>query len=435
MWYLDKHTLHGKAVDKPLKNNSIRKIKDAIPIDSSPPDNGGLGTADTFRIENRGLSEKLDGNVARRRAPKVETVVWDSELPAFGLRLRPSGHKSWIVRFRERGVQRFRTLGTTEKMSVHEARREVGKILRGLALDGLPQKPARRAQVELTFEEFAPDFIRCCSGRWKPSTTTRNRRAVSQDILPFFGALSVSRAEPSDVARWRDAMAGQPAAFNRAVPVLSALFQQAEVMGHRRRGSNPCKGVARYKRKLPERYLSPAEYRSLAAALRDGETEFPEAVQIIRLLIYTGARRSEIAGLRWEWVKPPRIFLPESKTGAKVIYLNAPAVALLAHLRGDRTHGLIFPSARRPDRPCNPAGGWIRIRERAGLSDVRIHDLRHSFASVAIRDGYSLTVIGKLLGHALPETTARYAHLADDVVSEAASRICASIAEKMGVVA
>jgi hypothetical protein len=104
---IDKHTLHGKAVDKPFKNNRIRKIKDAIPIDSSPPDNGGLGTADPSRIENRGLSEKLDGNVARRRAPKVETIVWDSELPAFGLRLRPSGHKSWIVRFR--GKRAFRS--------------------------------------------------------------------------------------------------------------------------------------------------------------------------------------------------------------------------------------------------------------------------------------------------------------------------------------
>ncbi|AXB80441.1 integrase (plasmid) [Novosphingobium sp. P6W] len=392
-----------------------------------------MGTGASSETGYRSRSEKLDGNVARRRPPKVATIVWDSELPAFGLRFRPSGHKSWIVRYRERGVQRFRTLGTTAKMSIQEARGAAVDILRAVALDGLPQKPVRCADDDLSIEQFSPEFMRCCSGRWKASTTARNQSALTRDILPSLGSLSVARAEPADVARWRDAMGGRPGAFNRAVPILSALFQQAEVMGHRRRGSNPCKGVARYKRKLPERYLSAAEYRSLAATLRSAESEFPETVHIIRLLIYTGARRGEIAGLRWEWVKPPRIFLPDSKTGAKVIYLNAPAMSLLDGVRGDRTEGLVFPSAHKPDMPFNAESRWYKLRERAGLTGVRIHDLRHSFASVAIREGYSLTVIGKLLGHALPETTARYAHLADDVVSEAASRICASIAGKMGV--
>lgn len=210
-----------------------------------------MGTGASAETRDRNPSEKLDGNVARRRPPKVATIVWDSELPAFGLRLRPTGHKTWIVRYRERGVQRFRTLGTTAEMSAHEARGAVVDILRGVGLDGLPQKPGRCSEDELTFDQFAPDFMRCCSGRWKASTTKRNESALTRDILPFFGSLGLARAEPADVARWRDAMAGRPVSFNRAVPVLSALFQQAEVMGHRRRGSNPCKGVARYKRKLP----------------------------------------------------------------------------------------------------------------------------------------------------------------------------------------
>jgi integrase len=355
-------------------------------------------------------------------------------LPAFGLRCRPSGHKSWIIRYRERGVERYRTLGVVPEMTARQARREAVKVLRQVALDGLPQKPEQSAWEGLTFEQFAPEFIQCCKGRWKASTTSRNERAIRRDILPFFGPLSVAGGQAADVARWRDAMVSQPAMFNRTVPVLSAMFQQAELLGYRKKGSNPCKGISRYTRKLPERYLSAAEYRTLAAVLKAGEGQYPAATRIIRLLIYTGARLGEIVGLRWDWVKPPRIFLPDSKTGAKVIYLNAPAKVLLDGLRGDCMEGLVFPSRYRPDMPYNPTVAWARLRERAGLRDVRIHDLRHSFASVAIRDGVSLSVIGKLLGHALPETTARYAHLADDVISEAAARVCASIAGKMGVV-
>ncbi|MCW1432010.1 site-specific integrase [Novosphingobium sp. JCM 18896] len=352
-------------------------------------------------------------------------------MPAFGLRCRPSGHKSWIVRYRERGMERFKTLGSVPKMTARQARREALRILQEVALDGLPQKPKERPGKGLTFEEFAAEFIGLRKGGWKPSTTARNEHALRRDILPFFGSIAVAAGQVSDVARWRDAMAHEPAMFNRAVPVLSAMFQQAELLGYRKRGSNPCKGIARYKRKLLERYLSPAEYRALAAVLREGEREYPAAVQLIRLLIYTGARVGEIAGLEWEWVKPPRIFLPDSKTGAKVVYLNAPAAAILDDLRGENATGLIFPSRRRPSLPYNVNPAWMDLRTRAGLSNVRLHDLRHSFASVAIRDGIPLTLISKLLGHALPETTARYAHLADDVVSEAAARVCASIAGKM----
>lgn len=145
-------------------------------------------------------------------------------------------------------------------------------------------------------------------------------------------------------------MGQKTAAFNRAVPVLSAMFVQAETLGYRRRGSNPCRGIARYKRKLPERYLSSSEYRALGSVLRDAEEEYGEAVGIIRLLIYTGARVSEIAGLRWEWIKSPRIFLPDSKTGARVVYLNAPACEILGRLRGERTSGLVFPGRRRTDK-------------------------------------------------------------------------------------
>lgn len=217
--------------------------------------------------------------------------------------------------------------------------------------------------------------------------------------------------------------------------LLSIVMQEAEAFGYRQHASNPCRGIARYKRKKMERFLSMAEYRALGNVLRGAEGEMPQAVALLRLLIATGARVGEITGLRWEWVKESRIFLPDSKTGAKVLYLNAPARAVLDGLRTENREGLVFPSPHNPTKPIKIASEWQDIRQRAGLGDLRLHDLRHSFASLAIRNGISLTIISRLLGHALPETTERYAHLADDSISEAADRVCSVLAQRLGVAA
>ena len=210
------------------------------------------------------------------------------------------------------------------------------------------------------------------------------------------------------------------------------MMTYAEQLGYRSRGSNPCKGTPRFKRKPKERFLTAQEFRRLATVLNEFEAKRPDAVQAIRLLIYTGARRGEIENLRWEWVQSPRLMLPDSKTGAKIIYLNRQAQAVIAGIPNQRESGPVFP-APYSGGSINLAGVWPRIREAAALPDVRLHDLRHSFASIAIRNNISLIVIGKLLGHALAETTARYAHLSDDIVADAASRVSGSIARCLGM--
>lgn len=308
---------------------------------------------------------RLDGNIVRRKAPRTDTIYWDKDLPGLGLRCRASGRKTWVLRYRERAKQRLKTLGSAAQLLPRQAQRQAKEILRSIALDGLPQKPIATVTTGLTLEEYAGEFMRCCEGRWKASTAKRNEWAIHAHILPLLGQVSVAGATLADIMKWRDEMGQKTAAFNRAVPVLSAMFVQAETLGYRRPGSNPCRGIARYKRKLPERYLSPSEYRALGAALSDAEEECGEAVSIIRLLIYTGARVSEIAGLRWEWIKPPRVFLPDSKTGARVIYLNAPACEILDKYRGVHESGLVFSGPRRSDRAFNPVPAWIAIRARA----------------------------------------------------------------------
>lgn len=366
------------------------------------------------RRQNGIASEKvrLDGNVARRKVKAKEFFWWDTELPGFGLRAFAAGSKSWFVQFRQRGKQKRVTLGRPPELGAEEARVLARAQLAKAALDGLPAAPkprGKRSDAPL-FRDYAPRFWADYSRHWKPST----RKA--------------------DVLRWRDSWANRSGAFNRTIPILSVMMGYAEQLGICPRGSNPCKGTPRFKRKLVDRFLSAREFNRLAASLRAFEESNPIAVQAIRLLIYTGARHGEVVGLRWEWVQPPRLMLPDSKTGAKIVYLNRQARAVLNAMPTKAETGLVFPSLR-GDKPIALSIPWLAIRQHAALPDVRLHDLRHSFASIAIADGISLVVIGKLLGHALAETTERYAHLADEAIADAAKRVSGSLAKCLGIAA
>ena len=373
------------------------------------------------------LEQRLTGHAARRRPGDREQVLWDKELPGFGLRVRSSGHKTWIVQHRRRGKLVKVTLGTWPALSANKARSAARVMLSEAATEGLSQRKPRTI-VAPTFADYVETFWRDYARHWKPSTQKRNRHAITNDLTPVFGDTAVDSIRRADILRWRDGMGERQGVFNRALPVLAVMLGYAEQLGLRPPGSNPCKGTPRYKRRLPERYLSRAEYRRLGAVLADAADEWPASVAIIRLLMLTGARVSEILTLRWEYIQPPRLKLPDSKTGPKTVFLNRPAMSVLASI--DATVGslFVFPG-RTLDKPvAGLSARWTELRRRAALSDVRLHDLRHSFASVAINENVSLTLIGGLLGHALPETTMRYAHLADQSVVDAAHRVCATVA-------
>jgi integrase len=415
----------SKTVGKPSFAANERRIKSRAPEDQSD-------LLACYSVAPPAPPSKLllNGDIARRRALPSATV-WDTLLPGFGLRQRTRGGHSWIVKFRERGRQRLITLGRTAELAAEDARTQARGILERAALDGLPVRQRRR-EVPL-FRTYAAEFWRDYAHHWKPSTEVSNARLLRRELLPVFGSLTLDAITRADVLRWRDGMVERGGAFNRTLPVLAVMMIYAEQLGYRRRGSNPCKGIPRYKRKLPERYLSAAEYRRLGRTLSEHEAEDPTTVAVVRLLIYTGARKGEIETLRWEHVEPDRLLLADSKTGPKTVWLNAPARAVLESWCAHRERiGFVFPG-----RTC---GGWHKvdnawrdIRRHAALPDLRLHDLRHSFASVAIADGISLTLIGRLLGHALPETTARYAHLADELVADAADRVCGGLAAALGV--
>jgi integrase len=297
--------------------------------------------------------------------------------------------------------------------------------------DGLPKRAVVKATPILS--DFVDTYWDDLSRVWKASTTKRNWNAWKTVIAPAFGAMRVADILPADIHRWRDDCAGtREGLFNRALPVLAALLKYAEALRLRRKGSNPCRGMPRYWREPKERYLTPAEYRRIGAALREQEAAYPAQVALVRLLLFTGARVGEILNLRWEWVQPPRLLLPDSKTGAKTIWLNSQALEVLKGIERHEDTTLVFPNRSRT-RPLNFDNWWLPFRAGCALPDVRVHDLRHSFASTAIMDNVPLATIGRLLGHVLPETTAKYAHLSDDVIGDAADRIAGSLAQAIGL--
>jgi integrase len=428
-----------KSVEPNLKVSSSSGDDDCYPV---PELNGQINSRKAVSSKEPTSSTRggyaiesafLDGNYARRKHPtkQAEYTIWDTELKGFGLRVLPSGSCFWMVRSRQRGKHIRITLGRPDEVAALLARTQARRLLAEAAVDGLPKQNA--AVNAITLEHFVDMHWNDVARYWKPSTAKRNFTAWRVQLAPVFGAMRISEVRSTNVRRWRDDCAGdQESQYNRAIPVLGSLFKYAEALNLRRKGSNPCRGLPRYRRAAKERYLSPVEYSRLGAALRATDDRFPSQVAIVRLLLFTGARISEIRDLRWEWVRPPHLLLPDSKTGLKTIWLNSQALAVLASIPRREGCPLVFPNMA-GTKPLTIDPWWSGFRLSCSMPDLRLHDLRHSFASTAIMDNVPLVTIGKLLGHVLPETTAKYAHLADEVIGDAAQRISGSLAQALGL--
>jgi len=250
-------------------------------------------------------------------------------------------------------------------------------------------------------------------------------------ILPVIGRRQLTQVSRADVSRMHRSLAETPTAANHALNLASAMLTRAERWGLRPEGSNPCRNIEKFKEHSRQRFLSEVEIARLGVALAKAEQAgSPSAIAAIRLLILTGCRKSEVLGLEWRWIDFERslIELPDSKTGAKPIYLNAPAAVLLAGLPHLVDNSFVLPGERPGAHLVNVEKTWRRVRQAAGLDDVRLHDLRHSYASVGASAGFSLPLIGALLGHAKMQTTERYAHLGNSPIRQAGEAIGARIA-------
>jgi integrase len=350
--------------------------------------------------------------------------VWDSQIAGFGVRVMPSGTKTYQAQYRMGGRTRRVSLGAHGKITVDEARRLAKDVMGQVAMG---ENPAE----EIALDRRAPTVASLCdrffkdhaAERCKPSTQGEYRRALDLFIKPEIGSFKVIDVERKDIAALHHKYRETPYQANRILQVLSKMFNMAEIWGLRPDGSNPCRHVPKFREEKRERYLSLQELQRLGEVLSEAESDGSESVHVvgaIRLLILTGCRLGEIQTLQWDFIKDTGMELPDTKTGARRIPLPAPARAVLSALPRTPGNPYVIEGKLENSHITDLQHPWRRIRKRAGLDDVRLHDLRHTYASNAVSSGMPIQMVGRLLGHSQIQTTMRYAHLADDPVRRAA---------------
>ena len=370
-----------------------------------------------------------------------DTVFWDPDLTGFGVRVYPSGGKVYIAQARgpmDRENPIRVTVGRHDVLHADQARQRAALIITRIKAgeEPVPLPLAARLNGSPTVADLVGRYLEeHVAVRLKPRTQRRVRGLLHGHILPALGRIPAAALERTHVVEFHHELSGRPVTANKAIKVLSHMYRLGEGWGLVPEGCNPCRSVEKYRERPRERFLTDAEFsrlgRVLDEAVDDG-TASPMAVTAIRLLMLTGCRKSEILTLRWAEVDldAGELRLGDAKTGPRAVQLPPTAVGLLESLPRRKDSPWVFPGN---DRDGRFSGGgldrvWRVVRTRAGLEDVRLHDLRHSFASRALALGETLPVIGKLLGHSDIETTARYAHLAHDSIHETAERIAESIA-------
>ncbi len=398
------------------------------------------------------MGEKLTDRAvkAAKAGPKLQ-VLWDASTPGFGLRVTIGGTKSFFLRYRRGKKQKWVAIGRYDAArpaqpgeggspvwKVESARQEALRLKGRIAEGADPAKERAEDRNALTVEEFFKDYDkRHIKIRKKPSSAAEDRRNFKNHINPAIGHILIKDLTQEDVEDLHSDMAEKPYAANRCRALISHMCRKAEKWGKRPQNSNPCTHVEPYKEEKNERHLSPAEFARLGEVLRDVEEsgeEDPFFIALVRLLIFSGARLSEVRTAKWSYFdKGAQLLrLPDSKSNkSKTIALGAPALSILAGLPRIKGNPYIIPG-KRPGQPfVGVQKPWQRVRAKAGIENCRIHDLRHSFASVIVNRGDSLFMVGKLLGHADVKTSARYAHLDDNPRLRAADGAAGDIAAAM----
>lgn len=415
----------------------------------------------------------MRGRITKRSVEAVQpatgrdTFLFDTEIAGFAVKVTPEGSRIYLLQYEHAGRKRRYRIGRHGELTAEEAR-DRARRLRVQVADGIdPFAERARDRAIPNVADLGERYMaEHAAVHKRPSSAAEDRRNLDNHIVPMLGGLKTSAVTTEDVARMVRAIAagetardektehgrrivrGGKVAANRARALLSTMMNLAETWGYRPRGSNPCNGTKRFAEEKRQQFLGGNELARLGQALADAErdgSETPAAIAALRLLLFTGCRLSEVRTLKWSYVDMERAMLnlPTSKTGAKPVFLPAPALQVLAALERPENgaDGFLFPALRHrrrgagaitTERPIEDLRGpWQRIRAAADMPGLRMHDLRHTFASMGAAGGLSLQLIGGLLGHASIRTTQRYAHLVDAAQREAVERIGADLSEAM----
>ena len=362
----------------------------------------------------------VDAQIANGR----DHIIFDSQLPGLGLRVTPTGTKIFIAQAYVARRKRRITVGVSPDISLAKARIEAAQMLAAMraGVDPTEDRKARlrAAQAQsITIHELSEQWMaEFVIPKLKPRTQTDYRQLLVQHILPLLGNLSVTELDRRHIEQRHVAMAVTPRRANYAMAVIKAMLSFAIKRGLR--SNNPAAGITPYRENRRERFLSEAEIARAADGITAAEESGkigPFAAAGLRLCLFTGARSGEITSIQWSQIDWERrlIRLPDSKTNEpKTIHLSDAAIGILRDV--PRVGPYVVAGGRRNRPYAHLTRAWGIARKHVGLDDVRLHDLRHSYASLALGRGVPLAVIGKLLGHKNPATTQRYAHLARDAV-------------------
>jgi integrase len=363
-------------------------------------------------------------------------IVWDDDLPRFGVKVTPGGVKSFVVDYTTAGGRRRRqTIGRYGILTISRARDKALVILGQVADGEDPLDKRQTLRAGQTLKEFAAEYLAHVATYKKQNSLDLNTYHLDEIIVPKLGSLKLDAVSREDVARLHRSLVASPVTANRMVSTLSHLYTIAASWGRVPQGCNPCEGVDRFRETRRARYLSDVELARLGRVLIGLEATYPYKVRAVRLLVLTGCRVGEILSARWADVQLDQsiLHLPDSKTGMGNVALGDAAVSLLKGCDRDGSEWLI-PGGRRGNHLSVVAfEDWWRqkVRDQAGIPDVRLHDLRHTVGSVGANTGEAMMHIRGVLRHINVSTTERYAHLSRGPVHEAADRISAHIAAAM----
>lgn len=370
------------------------------------------------------------------------SFMWDDALAGFGVKVLPTGAKRYIVKYRAGGggrnaAQRWLTLGAHGQLTPDQARAMAQQVLAAVARGADPQAEKVERRTAPTLADVWERFHREHLPQRKAATRYEYEGQWRQAIAPKLGKVPVATLTRSQVDRLHKSMSQTPYRANRVIALLSRLLTLAEVWELRPAGTNPCKHIDRFREKSRERYLTADELQRLGATMRSmvtaGELS-DQAAHAVQLLLLTGARLNEVLSAEWTWVdeKHRVIALPDSKTGKKPVFLSDAALLVLNQQRAIAGGGTyIFPARGGEGRMINLRKSWKRVCKKADLDGVRLHDLRHTAASIAVGQGASLPIIGRLLGHSQAQTTQRYAHVDTDPALVAANALGKVVAENL----
>ena len=376
------------------------------------------------------LTNKFIDNLEMK---KQSYIVWDDEIKGLGIRINELS-KRFILKYRighgRKAIIKKPILGKYNILRTEEARRVAREWLL-VASQG--KDPCEKKSDQTTIKEFCDIYIeRHAKIKKKESSMIEDQRMIRLQIISYFGKLKVTDVTRPMVLKHHESLYRIPYTANRFLSLLSKMMNLAEKWEFRPLYSNPCKHVDRYKEKPREVYLMMDELERVGSAMRelkDIESEY--ALSAIQMLILTGSRTGEILSLKWEYIDFENccMNLPDTKTGERKIHLNPSALSILKSL--EKKSEYVFVSRVENKRITTIRLTWKKICKIAGLSDVRLHDLRHNFASYAVNNGFSLPIIAKMLGHKDLKTTQRYAHLHQDPVNKASDDISLKIKKVM----